>query len=194
MKERIYVKNFVNEFIEKKITNNKINTHAVEDYITSKLDIIEYLPFNKKREIVEMLVDSIIVEEDGVKRADGIAQFLAFIVAMVASHTSLVFGDQPAEDYDALSQCGLLEHVVAMFKKDFDECDVLLKIAIADALADNNLNVIIGKFLNGILGKLDGVVDIVKSVTGNLDLSKLLGIDIKEEDIAKFIGFIDKLK
>ena len=194
MKERIYVKDFVNEFIEKKITNNKINTHAVEDYITSKLDIIEYLPFNKKREIVEMLVDSIIVEEDGVKRADGIAQFLAFIVAMVASHTSLVFGDQPAEDYDALSQCGLLEHVVAMFKKDFDECDVLLKIAIADALADNNLNVIIGKFLNGILGKLDGVVDIVKGVTGNLDLSKLLGIDIKEEDIAKFIGFIDKLK
>ena len=194
IKNKLTVQEFCNEFVEKKITNNKIYPNAIEDFIRQRLDITEYLPFNTKREIVEMIVEQVVTEEDGVKRADGISQFLAFIVAMVASHTTLVFSDKPEEDYDALSRCGVLEHIIAIFKKDVDECDVLLKMAIADELADNNLNVIIGKFLNGILGKLDGVVDVVKGVTENLDLSKLLGANIKEEDVAKFIGFIDKLK
>ena len=187
---KVVVKEFVNEFVEKKIMNNKINEHAVEDFIRSKLEITEYLPFNKKREIVETIVANVVTEEDGVKRANGIAQFLSFVVAMVASHTTLVFGDNPEEDYDALSKSGLLEHLIMMFKKDADECDTLLKMAIADELADNNLNVIVGKFLNGVLGKLDGVVDMLKA----LDLSKFLGVNINEEEKAKFLGLIDKLK
>lgn len=185
---KVVVKDFVNEFIEKKITNNKINPDAVKTFIRQRLAITEYIPFNTKRDIVEMIVDQVVTEEDGVKRVDGISQFLAFIVAMVASHTTLVFSDNPAEDYDALSQCGLLEHIVAMFKKDFDECDVLLKIAIADELADNNLNVVVSKFLNGILGQLDGVSNMLKT----LDVSKLLGVNINEEEKAKILGFVDK--
>ena len=173
--------------------NNKINPNSVEDFIRDKLDIVEYLPFNTKREIVEMIVEKVVIEENCVKRSDSVAQFLAFIVAMVASHTTLVFSDKPEEDYDALSKSGLLEHIVAMFKKDVDEIDVLLKVAIADELADNNLNVIIGKFLKGILGKLDGIVDIVKGMAENLDLSDLLDTNINKEDMAKLISFVDKL-
>lgn len=194
MKEKILVKDFCKEFVEKKIENTRYQPDAIESFIKDKLDIITYLPFNTKREIVDMLVSNIVTEEDGVKRVDGIAQFLAFIVAMVASHTTLVFSDVPAEDYDALSQCGVLEYILIMFQKDYDDCNALLKVAIADELADNNLNVIIGKFLNGVLGKLDGVVDLAKGFAENLDLSKLLGANIKEEDIAKFIGLIDKIK
>ena len=183
-----------NEFVEKKIMNNKINPNAVEDFIRDKLDIVEYLPFNTKREIVDMIVAKVVIEEDGIKRADGIAQFLSFIVAMVASHTTLVFSDKPEEDYDALSKCGVLEPILAMFQRDYSECDALLKAAIADELADNNLNVIIGKFLNGILGKLDSIVEAAKGFAENMDLSELLGANIKEEDMTKFIGFLDKLR
>jgi hypothetical protein len=191
---KITVKEFVNEFVEKKIMNNKINPNAVEEFIRSKLEIVEYLPFSKKREMVYMLVDQIVTEEDGIKRVDSVSQFLAFIVAMVASHTTLTFSDKPEEDYDALCQNGVLEHLVVMFQKDYEECNALLKAAIADELADNNLNVIIGKFLNGILGKLDGVGDMFKGLTENLDLSKLLGVNINEENIANIIGLVDKLK
>lgn len=189
MKEKILVQDFCKEYVEKRIENTKYQPDAIETFIQDRLDIVRYLPFNKKREIVEIIVSKAVTEEDGVKRADGIAQFLAFIVAMVASHTTLAFSDKPEEDYDALSRCGVLEHIIAMFKKDVDECDVLLKMAIADELADNNLNVIIGKFLNGVLGKMDGLVDIMaKGFTENLDLSKLLGANIKEEDVAKILG------
>ncbi len=189
MKEKLSVQDFCKEYVEKRIENTKYQPDAIENFIRDKLDIKEYLPFSKKREIVEMLVEKIVVEEDGIKRVDSVSQFLAFIVTMVASHTTLLFSDKPEEDYDALSQCGVLEHILAMFAKDYSEFDALLKAAIADELADNNLNVIIGKFLNGVLDKLDGVGDMLK----NLDLSKLLGTNINEEEKAKFFGLIDRL-
>lgn len=190
MKEKIQVRVFTEEFINRKISNNRATPNAIEDFINEKLDITTYLPFNTKREIVDMLVAQIITEEDGVKRVNSVAQFLSFIVTMVASHTTLAFSDKPEEDYDALSKCGVLEHILAMFSKDYAEIDALLKAAIADELVDNNLNIIVGKFLNGILDKFYGVIDILK----NLDLSKLLGTNINEEEKAKFLGLIDKLK
>ena len=193
MKEKISVKSFVEEFLNKGVKNTRGTPTAVEDFIKSKIDIIEYLPFNRKREIVEAIVERVITEEDGIKRADGISQFLAFVVAMVASHTTLVFGDKPEEDYDALSQCGVLDHILVMFKKDIDECDVMLKMAVADAMADNNLNVIVSKFLNGVLDKFDGFGNVAKNLTENFDLSKLLGENINKEDIAKILGLADKL-
>lgn len=194
MKEKILVNDLVSEFLSKKIVNSKIAPNAVEEFIKQRIDIVEYLPFSQKREVVEMVVAKVVSEEDGIKRVNSITQFLSFIVAMLVSHTTLSFSENVEDDYDALSKSGLLEPILDMFKRDYSECDALLKAAIADELADNNLNVIIGKFLNGVLGKLDGVVDTVKGFTDNLDLSKLLGANINKEDIAKIIGVVDKLK
>ena len=193
MKEKISVQKFVEEAISRRIKNDRITPSAVEDYIREKLDIVEYLPFKTKRKVIDMVVAKVVSEEDGIKRVDSASQFLSFIVAMLMSHTTLVLSENPEEDYDALSQHGLLEPIIAMFQRDYSECDALLKAAISDELADNNLNVIIGKFLNGILSKMDGVVDAVKGFAENADLSKL-GIDINKEDITKLVGLINKLK
>lgn len=188
MKEKISVKVFAEEFIEKKITNTKYDPNAVENYIREKLEITEYLPFGKKREVVNTIVNAVIREEDGVKKVDSIAQFLAFITSMFMTHTNLDIVDAE-EDYDALCKCGLVEPIIAMFQSDYTQCEALLKATIADELADNNLSVIVGRFLNGILEKLDGFGELIKRI----DLSKLLGANIKEEDIAKILGFVDKI-
>lgn len=189
---KILVKDFVNEFVEKKIMNTKLNDHAVEDFIREKLDIVEYIPFATKLDIINKTTSEIVKEVGGIKKVNSIAQYMAFLIAMLSSHTALEFGDM-FEDYDALNRCGLIEQIVALFQKDFSECETLLKMAVADELADNNLNVIVGKFLNGVLGKMDGVIDMAKGFTENLDLSKLLGTNINEEDKAKILGLIDKL-
>ncbi len=186
MKEKITIQALTEEAISKNIKNDRITPNAVEDYLSEKLDVIEYLPFQKKREIIDMVVEQVVTEENGVKKVDSITQFLSFITVMLVSHTNLSFSENPSDDYDALSRCGMLEPIIAMFQKDFSDCETLLKMAVADELADNNLNVIIGKFLNGVL-------DIAKGFTENIDLSKLLGTNIKEEDVAKFIGLIDRL-
>ena len=186
MKEQILVKDFVNEFIEKKIVNTHYKQDAIQEFIKQRLEITEYLPFKTKRELVQMIVDSVIREEDGVKKVDSIAQFLSFITSMLISHTNLKIVSAE-QDYDALNSCGLIEPIIAMFQKDYAECEALLKMSIADELAENNLSVVISKFLNGIC-------ETVKGFTNNLDLSKLLGENIKEEDVAKILGFIDTIK
>lgn len=193
MKERINVQNFVEEFLNKKIMNTKLNDHAIEDFIREKIDIVEYIPFEKKLDIIDKIISQIVKEVDGSKKVNSITQYMAFLTTMLSSHTTLEFGDMFA-DYDALNKCGLIEQIVALFQKDFSECETLLKMAVADELADNNLNVIVGKFLNNMLAKIDGFGEKIKGFTENLDLSKLLGTNIKEEDVAKILGFVDKLK
>jgi hypothetical protein len=192
MQEKISVQNFVEEFTGKKVINTKLNDHAVEDFIHEKIDIIEYIPFTKKIDIINNIISEIVEEVDGVKKINSVAQYMAFMIAMLSSHTTLEFNDV-YDDYDALNKYGLIEQIVTLFQKDFAECETLLKMLVADELADNNLNVIVGKFLNGILAKLDGFGEVVKGFAENLDLSKLLGTNINEEEKAKILGIIDKI-
>lgn len=191
----ILVKTFVEEFKTKKIKNSTAMPNAVGDYVNKTLEIKTYLPFLTKRSIVNSLVSGNIEEVDGVKKVDSISQYISFVVAAITAHTNLEFDTTDIYgDYDLLAESGLLPYIIAEFKTSYDELDILLKMAIADEMATNNLNAIIGKFLNGVLGKLDGVVDAAKAFAEKADLSKILGEDFKKEDITKLIGFVDKLK
>ena len=61
-------------------------------------------------------------------------------------------------------------------------------------MEDNNTNVIIGKFLNSILNKLDSVGEALKDKFDNIDVKDILGTTFKEEDLAALSSFLDKLK
>lgn len=191
---KITVEDFINEFKEKKVMNTKIEPDGVEKFIRAKLNIKTYVPFVEKREIVEMVVAQNLQDEDGVKRYDSIGSYMSFVVAMLASHTDFEISKNPIDDYDELSKNGLLELVIGMFKKDYDESEVLLKMTIAAKLEDNNLNILVGKFSNKVLEKIDVVVDVLKDKISKVKLKDIMGADIKKEDIAKLIGALDKLK
>jgi hypothetical protein len=189
---KITAKQFVEDFQENNIQNTKINEHAVEDYIRKKLEIKEYIPFTEKCKIIEVVVGKSIVEENGVKRVDPISQYISFVIAMLVAHTSLdITQDNPISDYDTLCETGLLEPIVMLFQKDYDECKVVLDMLVSQALEDNNFNVIVGKFLNGILNRLDIFTDTLKESIGNMDLTKLLGADFKEEDLVRLHNFLE---
>lgn len=191
----ILVKNFVEDFKAKKIKNSTAMPNAIGDYINKTLEIKTYLPFSTKREIVDMVVGANIKEIDGVKKIDSISQYISFVVAAIAAHTNLEFDVADVYgDYDLLAESGVLPYIIAEFKPSYDELDILLKMAVADEMADNNLSVIVGKFLSGVLDKLDGVVDVARAFAEKTDLSKILGEDFNKEDITKLIGFVDKLK
>lgn len=188
------IKDFVNEFITKKVANTKANPNAVAEFINKNVEFKTYLPFQTKRKVVDIIVSQSTREEDGVKKVDSIAQYLSFIIAMIGSHTNLELNiENPADDYDSLSSCGLLEPIISYFQKDYAECEALLKMAIADELSDNNLNVIAGKFLVAVLNQLDDLGDVLKETIKNIDIPKLLG-EINKEDIAKILSFINKSK
>lgn len=187
----------INEFVEKfktaRVQNSKINPNAVSEYLQRELNIKTYIPFNTKRKIAEMIVEQYTKEVDGIKKHDNISAYVGFVTAMISAHTTLEFGQDPVADYDLLSESGLLPQIVAEFQESYNECDVVLKMALAMKLEDNNINVLIGHFLDNILKKLDGVSDVLKGRLDNFDLKDILG-DFNQEDLNELSSFLDKLK
>lgn len=186
------IEQFLKDFKENKIQNTKIDEHAVSKYLKKTLEIKTYIPFRQKREIAEMVVAQNTKEIDGIKKHDSINAYISFVVAMLSAHTNFEFSEDPVADYDLLSESGLLPVIIEEFRMDYDECDILLKMALAMELEDNNINVMVGKFLNSLPDKLDGVGDILKGFFANIDLSSILGADFKPEDLAKLSSFLNK--
>jgi hypothetical protein len=183
---------FVQNFKDKKVENTKIAPDAIGDFIKKNVQITPYLPFKAKRELAEIIVEQCVEEIDGIKRHDAIESYMRFVVGMIETHTDLEFSEEPVEDYDLLAEAKLLMPLINMFKADYDECDTVLKMALAAELEDNNLGVQIGKFLNGILVKMDDVGDVLKNVVENIDLNKVLGGNFKQEDLVKLSSFLDR--
>lgn len=188
------IREFITKFNNDKVVNTQLKPNAVSDYLKETLEIKTYIPFREKREIAEIVVRQNTTEVDGIKRNDAINQYVSFIVAMLSAHTTLEFGDDPVADYDLLAESGLLPQIIAEFQESYSECDIILKLALAMELEDNNISVLIGKFLNSILQRLDGVGEVLKDKLGGFDLKEILGADFKQEDLAKLSGFLNKFK
>ena len=188
------VQDFIQEFVDKKISNTKINPNAVEEFIKSKLKIRTFIPFVEKRRIVELVVLANTTEEYNIKKIDSVGQFVGFVTSMLIAHTDLEIDQtNPIKSYDELSEAGLLEPIIACFQKDYSECEALLKMTVADVLADNELSAVVAKFLDNVLNKLDGVGDAFKGALDGFDLQSVLG-DFNQEDLNRLSSFLDKLK
>jgi hypothetical protein len=184
---------FVQSIKDKKVMNTKLDPNGVENYIRDNLEIKEYIPFKDKRMIAEMVVSTNTVEIDGVKKHDAISAYVGFVVAMLTSHTNLEMSDNPVADYDLLAENGLLIPIIETFRADYTECDILLKMALAYEMEDNNVGAVVGRFLNGIYNTLDGIGDVFKDTISGFDFKEILG-DIKQEDLAKLSSLLDKSK
>ena len=134
----------INEFIEKfknaKVQNTKVNPNAVSEYLQKELEIKSYIPFRDKRKIAEMIVEQNIDEKDGIKKYDSINAYIGLVASAISTHTNLEFGADPVADYDLLAESGLLPKIISEFQQDDNECDVVLKMALAMELEDNNVN------------------------------------------------------
>lgn len=188
----------INEFVENfkaaRVQNTKINPNAVSEWIREKVEIKTYIPFRQKREIAEMVVGQNIEVVDGIKKYDNINAYVGFVVAMISAHTNLEWGSDPVADYDLLAESGLLPQIIAEFQESHEEISAIMKMVLAMELEDNNVNVLIGHFLDGILKKLSGVGEVFKGALGDFNIQDILGGKIKEEDLTKLSGMINKLK
>lgn len=189
----ITVKDFVQEVSGKRFMNTQAGVDEKIQYLKDRLEIKTYLPFREKRKIAEMIVAQNMTEVDGIKKVDSVNQYIGFVVAMLTAHTAIEFGADPVSDYDALAESGLLPQIIMCFKESYDESDIILKMVLAMELEDNSVNALVGRFLNGLSEKLGGIGDALKNKVEGFDMSKLFG-DIKQEDLAQLVGFMNKLK
>ena len=188
------INEFIKNFQDRKIMNTKVNPNAVSEYLRKELEIQSYIPFRDKRKIAETIVAQNIREVDGIKKYDSIDGYVSLVVASIMAHTNLQFSGDPIADYDLLAESGLLPQIIAEFQGSHDEIDIILKMALAMELEDNNVNVLVGRFLNKISKLLDDVSEVAKDKLESFDLKDVLGGDFKEEDLTKLIGLLDKIK
>lgn len=188
----------INEFIEnykaKRFMVTKQGVDERSEWLRKELSIKNYIPFKEKRQIAETIVAHNIKEVDGIKKYDDIGSYVSLVVSSIMAHTNLEFGDDPIVDYDLLAENGLLTQIIAEFQGSHEEIGILLKMAIASELEDNNVNALVGRFLNKVSGMLDIIVEVAKDKFESFDLNDVLGADFKKEDLAQLMGFLDKLK
>lgn len=182
------VQEFVESYKAKTFMSTPQGISARAEWIREELGIKNYIPFMQKRQMVETIVAQNIEVVDGIKKYDSISAYIGFVVASIMAHTELEFSDDPITDYDALAESGLLHQIVAEFQESHNEIDILLKMALASELEDNQPGVLIGRFLDGVLKKLDGAAGMLKGFIGNLDLEDMFS----EENVAKIVGLLNK--
>lgn len=174
------VTEFINKYKTSNVINTKVNPNATSDFIKKTLEVREYVPFRVKQTAIQTVVKTCTDEIDGVKKNDAVSQYVSFVIAMLTLHTNLEC-DEPIESYDTLCEAGLLNLIIETFMMDYNECEALMKMYVAVELEDNNINVLVGKFLNKIVDFMSG-----------LNLKDLFGVS--EEDLSLLKGFIDREK
>ena len=182
------IKEFCEAYKAKKFMNTPQGLSEKSEWLREELEIKNYIPFMEKRKLAEMIVSNNIKVVDGIKKYDNIGAYISFIIASIVAHTSLKCSDDPIADYDSLAEIGLLTQIVAEFQSSHNEIDILIKMAVEYELDDNNVGALIGRFLDGILKKIDGATDMLNGIIGNLDLENMFN----EENVAKIVGFLNK--
>lgn len=182
------VRDFVDAYKAKRFMNTPQGLGERAEWIRGELRIKNYIPFMEKKKIAEIVVEQNIEVVDGIKKYNNIDAYIGFIMASIVAHTDLECGDNPIADYDLLAESGLLSQIVTEFQESHNEIDILLKMALAAELEDNQPGVLIGRFLDGVLKKLDGAAGALNGLIGNLDLEEIFS----EENMAKIVGLLNK--
>lgn len=184
----------IKDFKDKKIMNNKLNEHAVSDYLKEKLEIKDYVPFIEKQSIAQVVLEACSNIKDGVIAVDSIQKYIIFTITILSAYTNLDFeGEQDLDDYDALCSCQvgggtLLDEIVKIFEKEYMRCNDILNMMTVDLLAENNIEKQIGKFLTVITEKIDDLGDSLIDNLGNFNM------DLSQLDINKLSDIISKIK
>ena len=181
----------INELVE--IMNNPKNKMLKPDQLQTvlakELEVKKYLSIKDKKALVEDIVNECILYSDGVFKFDDIEKYICFTMRTIAAYTNLELSDDIEDDYDALCESGLLNSIIAIFAGEYENISMLLQMKCEYILSGNSVESQIGRFLDGLLDKVDMLVNIMSDKVENFDMSKL---PVSQDDLTKLLSFINK--
>jgi hypothetical protein len=173
----------------KVVSNNKnkmLKQEQLQEVVKKELNVKKYISIKDKKKIVENIVNECVLYEDGVFKFDEIEKYIVFTMRVIEAYTDIELSDDMEVDYDMLCAAGLLELVVGIFKKEYDDMNVLLKMRCDYILSSNTVESQVGRLLDGLLEKVDVIVN---SLSEKIDS---FNIDINEGDLKKLLEFVGK--
>lgn len=165
-----------------------LKPEQIQAFLKRELDVKEYLSIKDKKVLVQDIVNECILYDDGVFKFDDIEKYIVFTMKTIAAYTNLELSEDIEEDYDLLCEAKLLESVINTFKKEYDDVNVLLQMKCDYILSGNTIEAQLGRFLDGISEKLDGVLNGLADKIGNFDLQNL---PVDADSLQKLISFIN---
>ena len=184
----------VKEFIEqsKGIQNTTYKPNAVEEHIRSLLEIRSYVPFVEKREMCATVLAGACKNVGSIVEVDSVSRYLLFTISIISKYTNLTFENtddlDAIDQYDMLCQSGLLNEILNVIGGEYEVCNNLLNLMMADIDANNNnVATVFDKALQEILSYVGNFADALSDKVENLEL------DLSQIDIDKIMGVISKL-
>ncbi len=175
-------------------TNNKnkmLKGDQLQQLISKTIEVKKYLSIKEKRALIDNIINDCILYEDGVYKFDDIDKYIAFTMRTIAAYTNLELSDDMENDYDELCEAKLLNTVIETFNGEYENVNLLLQMKCEYIMSGNTIEAQFGKFLTGVLDKVDVLANTLSNNIKDFDLKNL---PIKMEDIGKLIEFINSQK
>lgn len=171
--------------------NKMLKIDQLEAVLKKKLEVKEYISIKSKKNLVDDIVNECILYEDGIFKFNDIEKYICFTMRVIEAYTNLELSSDLEEEYDLLCESKLLESIINTFKKEYDDVNILLQMKCDYVLTNNTLAAQAGRFFDGVLEKIDVLVDALANKVDGFDFKNL---PISGEDLGKLMQFINKQK
>ena len=171
--------------------NKMLNGAQLIELLTKTLDVKKYLSIKEKRVLIEDIINSCILYEDGVYKFDDIDKYITFTMKTIAAYTNIELSADIENDYDELCKANLLNVIIESFAGEHDNVSLLLQMRCEYILSGNTMEAQFGKFLTGITDRIDDFTDVLKNKVKDFDFSNL---PISMDDLGKLMEFVNSFK
>lgn len=147
----------IREFVDcmKKNTNRTMKEDQVASLIKKTIEPKAYVGIKEKKEIIDRIINKTIYYENGIFKFDEIDRYMYFTMYTIDAYTNLELSENIVDDFDTLSESKLLPAIICLIQQEFDDVNLFLQMQCNYIMSDNSIEAQIGKFLTGLIEKLD---------------------------------------
>lgn len=171
--------------------NKMLKAEQLQALLKKKLEVKEYISIKAKKSLIDAIVNECILYEDGIFKFNDIDKYICFTMRTIAAYTNLELSEDLEEEYDLLCESKLLDSIINTFKKEYDDVNILLQMKCDYVLNKNTLDAQVGRFFDGILEKVDVLIDALTNKVDDFDLNKL---PINSEDLGTLMQLLNTQK
>lgn len=145
--DKLNILTFVEEY---KSANDK-------EKVLKKIKVKGYIPFAMKKSAIEVVLDELLVINNGFYSCDPMMEHLLFSLSVVSIYTNLIYEEEEGiASYDALVESGLLDEIIQRIGYDYTDYVHFFEETLRNRINENNsLASIVNEFLTGILGSIE---------------------------------------
>lgn len=161
------------------------------EFELADLEMRHYIPFNEKKDIIYAIIDTLLLEDNGMVMFDEIDRFVTFIMIALDKYvTNVDFEGKYIECYDALTESEKIAPILDMIGKDVEELKGFFDMECNSRLQQNSIE----NVLNRNLAELNITISeaMNKVITNVTDIGASLNSELSKGGMEKLVSAISK--